>query len=442
MEFPPPAKTLEDLSRTLLEEPLQVGDPRYVDLSEARGDSARKRLTRVLLGNNSDSFLHFALASHRGSGKTTEIRRLMQAVQGSYYCLYFEANVEANARQLDLEDLLLVLTRKLFQETKNLNFKLDPGFIKKIEDWFGIITQTTAVGLSFKTEIEGSIKAGAKLDYLGELQGRFASLIKFESEHRDELKTVLRKYGGSLLELVNQLLDAVRGHMEKDQRKLLIIVDNLDRYDPEQMDRLLIRQGDSLTRLRCNLLLTPPIALVYRPNTGRLKDHYRTEVMHSVRLRDSTDPYDTVKDPARRLLLETLSKRVDLDRLIPDAATRDRLLVASGGAMRELLELVLDVSLDSNDGTIGLKEVEKGISRLKAEMRDTINLSGWVSVLAHIGMNKQVFEGGACMDILYHRFAFHYNGSGWYDIHPLIDELPEYQKAKIAAEKQRPIVAS
>ncbi|WP_437563578.1 hypothetical protein [Sorangium sp. So ce542] len=33
------------------------------------------------------------------------------------------------------------------------------------------------------------------------------------------------------------------------------------------------------------------------------------------------------------------------------------------------------------------------------------------------------------MDVLFHRLAFKYNGEGWYDVHPLVAEIPEFQNA-------------
>lgn len=437
-----PAKNLEELAITLREEPLSATDERYVDLSEARGDTTRRRLTRRLRSNSSDNFLHMAIASHRGSGKTTEIKRLMQDIQGSYYCLYLEANVEANARQLDLEDLLLILTRKIFEMTTGIGCTLDSSLLEKIENWFGVITRTTSVSEAFKLEIEATVKNLTPIKRIGEFLSRCTALIKFESEHREELKTVLRQYGGSLLELVNQLLDAAREQTEKDQRKLLIIIDNLDRYDPEQMDRLLIRQGDTLTKLRCNLLVTPPIALVYRPKNGQIADYYVSEIMHSVRLREKTSPYTSVEEPARRLLIEALSKRMELEKLIPDRTAHDRLLMASGGAMRELLSLILNASLDAPDQIIRKEDVEKAVLRERARMRDTMNTQGWAKALARIGTNKQVFDGQTCMDILYHRFAFHYNGEGWYDVHPLISETDEFKQEKAAYEKEKQSVTT
>ena len=45
--------------------------------------------------------------------------------------------------------------------------------------------------------------------------------------------------------------------------------------------------------------------------------------------------------------------------------------------------------------------------------------------MAGIRERKQIDEDDSCQDVLYHRLAFKYDGEGWYDIHPLVDEIEE-----------------
>jgi hypothetical protein len=58
------------------------------------------------------------------------------------------------------------------------------------------------------------------------------------------------------------------------------------------------------------------------------------------------------------------------------------------------------------------------------------------SALAHaktllkLVRSKQIFPDKTCMDVLFHRLAFKYNGDGWYDVHPLVAEIPEFVDAR------------
>ena len=74
--------------------------------------------------------------------------------------------------------------------------------------------------------------------------------------------------------------------------------------------------------------------------------------------------------------------------------------------------------------------IDKAAGRLRIDMRDRINANGWASTLAQIMRDQQVNDGSTCMDVLYQQLAFKYNGEGWYDVHPLVAEIPEVQAAR------------
>lgn len=62
-----PAKTLLDAQAALnFESPLESGDPRWEDLSAARGDDATVRLRRLFTRKPAGQALHAVFSSHRG----------------------------------------------------------------------------------------------------------------------------------------------------------------------------------------------------------------------------------------------------------------------------------------------------------------------------------------------------------------------------------------
>ena len=149
---------------------------------------------------------------------------------------------------------------------------------------------------------------------------------------------MLKKYPGALLASVNELLLAADRQL--GDRALLVVIDNLDRYDPAVIDQLLVAGADRIHELRCNLVLTPPISLWLRPKSAQLDAIYSCHLLFTVRLRKRDQRYDEFDGPGRDLLEKALSRRIDLNAVIPDHAARNRLIAASGGAVRELLELV------------------------------------------------------------------------------------------------------
>jgi hypothetical protein len=429
-----PARTLAEVVRAFrVDRPLEARDSRYVDLKDGRGDDARGRLRRSLLQKQQGEWLHAALASHRGAGKTTELNQLRVEVADAYHVLQFEANVELNTHDLAMEDLLLVLCRLVATEMDRIGHPLEPGLLQEVTDWFASITRETKVGRLYQQEIESQAKIGSEPMGFFALFTRYQGLVRGTSEDRTELKNVLRRYPGALLDSANRLLRAAHQTLRSKLRKeLLVVVDNMDRYAPTLIDTLLVRDGDTLEQLECNLIVTPPLLLVYKPTSGQLTDHLQVEVMPAFRLRDPQMPYSGILPLARERLEAVLRARMDLEAVLPDPAVRDRLYTASGGAVRELVELVGEASIEVDAAPIPLDAVERVVRRRKARLRTQININDWAGVLGRIGREKKLHSDPKCLDLLFLRFVFEYNGDGWYDLNPLVAEIDEVAAALAA----------
>jgi hypothetical protein len=428
-----PARNLEDAFISCDPDvPLLGNDPRYRDLSEGRGDKSVRSLARRFRFRSRDRYTHVAFLSHRGAGKTTELHRLDLQLMIRYHRIYFEANLELNPNQLETEDLLLSIALFVDEEMRKAELPLPTERVRAVESWFLEVIRSSKWGTALSGEIGTAAEAGGEVPLLAKLSVNLKALLRSESEYRTELREVLRRYPGALLDAVNTLLDAANEQLRGRNRELLIVIDNLDRYDPKMADALLVKGGPLLEKLRCHMIVTPPIGLLYRPLSETLETYFDIEVMHTIRLRRRTQPYDQFDGPGRQALLETLMKRVDLDRCIPDEVCRNRLLSASGGAVRDLFRLVREAILLASGEMLDREAVEGAVARIRREMRDRINLNDWAPALAKIAKTKQAHGDGACMEVLYHRLALKYNGDGWYDVHPLVAELDEFKSALAA----------
>lgn len=420
----PIAHTVQEATPALdFELPLGPGDGRYVDLTPLRGDEATTHLTQELLRAPPGRPAKLVFASHRGVGKTTELHRIQRQVSGRYHCVYLEANVELNARGFGMEDLLLVIAHQVSADLSQRGLTLDPGLMADVQAWFFERVRVTRAGKTFIAEAESQHELGAGIPRFLQMMLRLTALFRNESEERTEVKQVFQSYPGALLERVNQLLDAARAAL--GSRELLVIVDNLDRYAPGEIADLLYHDAERIRELRCSLILTPPIALLYESGRVDLDSLFTVDVMCSVRLRDRDEPYNTVSSEALALLERVLAERIDLDALIPDREARRRLILASGGSVRDLLDLTRRASI-SSESTITMASVERAVRQRRARMRDLISRNtGWAQALVHIARDKNVQPEEASHLVLFYRLALKFNGEYWYDLHPLVAEIPE-----------------
>lgn len=424
-----PAKNLRDVTRNCDEDvPLSSDDLRWQDFSPARGDEATTELGRELEWRSKGWFVHAVFVSHRGAGKSTEILRLTDRLKNAYQLVYLAATVEMDPFEIEAEDLLLNIAISVEASMRAWGTPLPDDLLQRVRSWFDDVVRTTKWAQDFNTEIAAGIEIKPQLPFAGGLFGSVKALFKQESEYRTEVKQVLRKYPGTLLQSVNDLLDEANRIL--GERALLVVIDNLDRYRPEIVDRLLVAGADRMRQLRANLILTPPISLLLQPQSAQLETIYSCHVLYAVRLRSPDMAYDLFDGPGRDLMEHALSLRIELDTMIPEKAARDRLISSSGGAIRELLHLVTQAALGAKGDVILEADVERAVAKRKQRLRDLINANGWLPALLKIAETKQIFSDEKCMAVLFHYLAFKYNGDGWYDVHPLVSELPEFERGR------------
>ena len=187
------------------------------------------------------------------------------------------------------------------------------------------------------------------------------------------------------------------------------------------------------------MIVTPPIGLVLKPETLNLEAVFHCETMPTVKLRNQMQGYWEFSGTGRDLLLAALGHRIELATLLSDTAAQDRLLSASGGAIRELLELAQDATLDATGKCITLADVNNTLSRRRNRLRDRIDANGWWETLAKIAQTKRLDKADEFLEVVFQRLVFQYNGEVWYDVHPLVAELLEQQQAaQKAASRKKP----
>jgi hypothetical protein len=101
--------------------------------------------------------------------------------------------------------------------------------------------------------------------------------------------------------------------------------------------------------------------------------------------------------------------------------------------MRELLHLIQRAILLTKADVLERPAIERAIANTRQQLRDMINLNGWMPTLRKIAAEKQASSDVHCMDVLYHRLALKYNGEGWYDVHPLVAEIDGFVEPPEAA---------
>ncbi len=149
----------------------------------------------------------------------------------------------------------------------------------------------------------------------------------------------------------------------------MLIVEDLDKtgISAQQLQELFIQYGTVFRDLRISMLFTIPVWLAYSPEANRLP--FDRFMIHD------TPVYDRKHDPhedGRAAVQAVLEARVSSDLFAEGQMTR--LIVASGGNLRDLFALVLDAGegarLRNSAATVmALDDVRLAISKMRRDYR-------------------------------------------------------------------------
>ena len=419
-------------------EPLQAGDPKYVDCREVRGDvnievDLGKRIRR------SQYKTCHLYSGHRGGGKSTELLRLKKYLEDQkFYVVYFAADAEdIQSEDAQYTDILLACTRHLLED---LNQSANPNRllewikqrIQELKDLAG--TELSFEGLSIQAQISQVAKLTANL--------------RAEPTMRQKIREKVNPHTVSLIEILNDFLRQAKQKLPNGCTRLAVIVDNLDRIVPiiqesgrTNHEEIFIDRNEQLKGLECDLIYTVPISLLYSNRANDIRTIYdNIQVLPMVMV---TTPDEKIYKPGLNKIKEIISNRVSL--FAPDLSletdifdnkeTLELLCLMSGGHLRDLLKLMQDAIANTADLPISRKAVRIAISDARDAYRRTVEQDQW-KLLAEVFRSKRIIGDDKYRSLLFNRCLLEYRypdekgeRQSWYDVNPIMRAIPEFKEA-------------
>lgn len=295
-----------------------------------RSDYKLQRLASKLRTNQS-SFFHAFLCGHRGSGKTTELRRLCQQPELTerYTTVFVTAqSFGAETTALTHDALMVEIGLALAALGKPLG--LDPKLITALDEWGREVVK------SFTHDEGISAEAGlAGFAWLAFFKAQLQSRRDWKLEQTQRLEPRIQ----DLVGILNRMAADLR---EKAGKQLLIIVDDLEKGESDAhqaMHRRIFQENyETLVQPRMAIVYTVPIYFRSLPGSRIPQDQlypfsalrlYRREDKEAERpplAKDGTG-YPVMREFARGRIVEA-------DRLLSEDVL-DELLLIGGGLFRD-----------------------------------------------------------------------------------------------------------
>ncbi|ABW27950.1 AAA family ATPase [Acaryochloris marina] len=396
-----------------------------------------------------ERFTHQLYTGHRGAGKSTELLRLAKFLQDhDFQVVYFAADDEdIDAEDAQYTDILLACTRHLLQVLKGP---------QENPVWRWMQSRSQALKKLLQSEITlDNISIESQITQFAKL----TATLKASPDTRAKIRKIVEPHTVSLIEALNQFIEEAMAKSDyKSTQKLVVIADNLDRITPviageggrSNHEQIFIDRNEQLKALNCHVIYTVPISLVYSGRATDLRDIYDTDpqVLPMIMVRkpdwkEHQPGLEIMKDIiARRIYrTEVVNASLGLDSQIFDAPeTLNQICLMSGGHVRNLMLLAQSSVRRTQALPITERTVKRAITEARNTYRNAVYERQW-TILAQVAVTKKVLNDEVHRELLFNRCILEYRFLDeneelqcWYDVHPLIRGIQEFQIALNKAE--------
>jgi hypothetical protein len=415
-------------------EPLKAGDRVYVDCTSVRGeeDIIGQLGNRITRANQPTCHLY---TGHRGAGKSTELRRLQQHLEkNDFFVVYFEADDEdIDAQDVEYVDILLACTRRLLKDLGIANAEPIRAWLSDRTSEFRDLMLTELSLDSLNLEVALSVF------------GKLTASVRAEPSQRAKIRSKVNPHTVTLLNALNEFINNASRTLPDGKNKLAVIVDNLDRIPlifgdngRSNHEEIFIDRSEQLRQLNCYVIYTVPIALLYSKWANEVQTIYgETPILPMVMVKDKSG--DVVGEGVDKLK-EALLKRAKIAKpngelgktIFESDQAVEKLCLASGGHIRELMQMAQESVNLAVDLPIMERAVNRSISKLRDTYQRTIEEAEWALL---IGVNEtgSILNDNEHRSLLQRRCILEYRSidiegsfETFYRVHPVVELLPRF----------------
>lgn len=377
-----------------------------------RPGTPRRRLGIALKEQHDPQKVLFV--GHRGTGKSTELNKLAEELADSFHTIGFDALTVTGRSTMRYEDLMLALSTQITRHCieqrligRPLAEPLQEGW-QAVADWWRQVVAGLPLGAP-QREISTYASFSA---WLGEIEIG-ASQSAFT---REQLNAQIDRQMPELIRRLNWVIGEAQRHL--NPRRLLIIVEGLDKVDLEAARHIFRDHAPTITAPAAAMIYTFPLALRYSDDYQIVRRNVtRDSFLPNLSLRHAGGEADEVGLAALRRIV---TNRVE-ERLISSEAL-DQIVMASGGIPVELVKLVNSAAvyaLEREEAAerIELTDARNAVKDLRRELAAPLTLAEW-DLLRARHQDRRLSNEAEMQQLLYKGALIEYaNDVQWCDAH-------------------------
>jgi hypothetical protein len=458
-KFPPEqAQTLQAMSRVMRAEPLIK--PNWLeafyrdDLNLVRGKAVMENMTYCLnMALDDEIPTKMCLLGHVGVGKSTLLAKLVLSMDDRVQGVWLNAKDTLAPATFMPADLLFVMMTELAAELNKRHYPLPQTQYDKIKAWF------TQEKTTYKRYFDGEGQAGVNVGEAGgslinQLLGKLLTLkadIKLGIHRETEVVAYKKNELRSLIELCNWLLDDANGFLSRQTpaKQWLFVWEEFDKagFGDDKLQELFFDNAHLFQELRCHLLVNMPFQLYCSPKYAMALP-FSKDYCFMVPDTPVYTPDHQPNNAGRNAVKAALLARAKEELFGP--AAMDRLVVGSGGNLRDLFaltQLAARTASIASRQVITLTDVDTALNQIREEYKlrlgenreDKVPYPDKAQRLLAIFNQKSQsdIQDDVLRSLLKAGAIQWFNGKGRYGVHPLVVDILKQQ-----AHAEQPINAT
>src|ERR1022692_2432427 len=249
------------------------GEHLYVNLDSVRGTefmddikfSLNIEADKIVLNEPTDDYIKILFSGHRGSGKTTELKRLHREINkpDCYYSVFIELQEETVISSFQPEDLYILIITKLIERLYESGISIESEILNGLAEELAAESDVKEKDSKQKSGYGGEGKAGFSAGFLKFLSfgANFKASFSSENETSTKSRTVIKKNPLDIIRRFSQVLDETRGKVSENNagKDIIFIIDGSEKMGFDVYKSLCVDDAVLFKEIGCNIIFSVPI---------------------------------------------------------------------------------------------------------------------------------------------------------------------------------------
>ncbi len=302
------------------------------------------------------------LSGYRGTGKTSELLKLRNAIHDTecFFTIFIDiSDEELDTNNIQTVDILILMLEKLLHALEKQGAYVADDTLEAFYKWYETRIEEVNNSKSANISIEAEASASVGLLSFFNLSAKTKSQLKGTDETKVVIRRVFNNYFSDFVTKFNEFILHVKSKLKENKKyeDILFIIDGFEKIGTlADMKKILIDDANKFTLIQSHMLITLPVELLNQ--SSKLPVGTTTLRLPLIDL--------DIKN-AKKSIKSFILKRVD-ESLFHGDDVIEQIIEYGAGHPRQTLQIITRAYSNSDEHYIDMKSVEDGVKEMGREM--------------------------------------------------------------------------